>query len=357
MNKEFLINKLKEYSKLETKNKQKFNAEALERKSAIAFYQNYTREKILSLDADGLYEFFAPLWALKMWGNRHTKIDALVADNELDNLKALLAELLYGKDKLENRWDFFREKVKGVGPAIMSELLCKIYPNDNIIWNRKTHNAFLQLGINDVPKYESRLDGKKYIAFCNAAKQILKESTKTSISDMLHLDYFMWEMFDDNFSQQNASILIKRSSKLARTATKPDFDHNDIRDKISEVGAFLGFKASIERKVADGAIVDALWEATIGNMGRVIYVFEVQTSGSIDSLILNLIKAHSNKAVQGIVAVSDAIQLEKIKKEVSSTPLKDHLKYLDYTELLKIHEALQYATEKINQLGLVPAGF
>ena len=81
-------------------------------------------------------------------------------------------------------------------------------------------------------------------------------------------------------------------------------------------------------------------------MGRVIYVFEVQTSGSIDSLILNLIKAHSNKAVQGIVAVSNSTQQEKIKKEVYSTPLKNHLKYLDYSEVLKIHEALQYATEK-----------
>lgn len=49
-------------------------------------------------------------------------------------------------------------------------------------------------------------------------------------------------------------------------------------------------------------------------MGRVIYVFEVQTSGSIDSLILNLMKAKSNKAVQGIIAVSDIEQIEKIKK-------------------------------------------
>lgn len=119
----------------------------------------------------------------------------------------------------------------------------------------------------------------------------------------------------------------------------------------------MGFKASIEKKVADGAVVDALWEATIGNMGRVIYVFEVQISGSIDSLILNLIKAHSNKAVQGIVAVSDSIQLEKIKKEVKGTSLDNHLKYLDYTEILKIHKSLQYATEKINTLGLVPDGF
>ena len=40
-------------------------------------------------------------------------------------------------------------------------------------------------------------------------------------------------------------------------------------------------------------------------MGKVIYAFEVQTHGSIDSLILNLQKATNNFAVQAIVAVSD----------------------------------------------------
>ena len=65
--------------------------------------------------------------------------------------------------------------------------------------------------------------------------------------------------------------------------------------------------------VSAGSKVDAVWEATIGNMGRVIYVFEVQTKGSIDSLILNLLKSKKNAAVQGVVAVSDAKQLEKIR--------------------------------------------
>lgn len=353
---QLLSAKLNEYSRLESSDKQKFENEALERKDAIKFYKGFTKQKILNLDTDGIYEFLAPLWALKMWGNRHTKIDALIADNGLDKLKKLFAELLYGKDKLEKRWDSFRKNVHGVGPAIMSELLSKIYPKEFIIWNRKTNNAFLQLGINNIPRYESRLDGKNYVVFCDTAKEMLKESKKVGITDMLHLDYFMWEMFDDSIPLDSYTTP-EKTTTLKKSKKDSNFDHNDIRDKVREIGEFLGFKASIEKKVADGAVVDALWEATIGNMGRVIYVFEVQTSGSIDSLILNLIKAHSNKAVQGIVAVSDSIQLEKIKKEVKGTSLDKHLKYLDYTEILKIHESLQYATEKINTLGLVPDGF
>ncbi len=93
-------------------------------------------------------------------------------------------------------------------------------------------------------------------------------------------------------------------------------------------------------------------------MGRVIYVFEVQTKGSIDSLILNLLKSLNNSAVQGVVAVSDIIQLEKIKKHASSVgDLGNKLKYWDYKEVLDNHEALSAVNESINRLGLVPQGF
>lgn len=103
--------------------------------------------------------------------------------------------------------------------------------------------------------------------------------------------------------------------------------------------------------------MDAVWEATIGNMGRVIYVFEVQTAGSIDSLILNLMKSKNNKAVQGIVAVTDQKQIESIKKEVATLPLKNDIRYWDCEEVLRVHEALQFVNESINNLNLVPKSF
>lgn len=55
-----------------------------------------------------------------------------------------------------------------------------------------------------------------------------------------------------------------------------------------EIGELLGFESRAEVKIAAGAVVDAVWEAKIGNMGKAIYVFEVQSKGSIDSLLLNL---------------------------------------------------------------------
>lgn len=93
-------------------------------------------------------------------------------------------------------------------------------------------------------------------------------------------------------------------------------------------------------------------------MGRVIYVFEVQTKGSIDSLIVNLLKSLNNPAVQGVVAVSDSKQLEKIEDHAEGvTGLRDKLKLWDYKEVLDVHENLEYVNESINQLVLVPDGF
>lgn len=87
-------------------------------------------------------------------------------------------------------------------------------------------------------------------------------------------------------------------------------------------------------------------------------MFEVQTKGSIDNLILNLLKSLNNPAVQGVVAVSDNEQIDKIKAHARDVKeLSDKLKYWDYEEVLKVHESLQYVNESINQLKLVPQGF
>lgn len=66
--------------------------------------------------------------------------------------------------------------------------------------------------------------------------------------------------------------------------------HDEIKEKLVAIGELLGFDSRSEVKIATGAVVDAIWEAKIGNMGKAIYVFEVQSKGSIDSLILNLKK-------------------------------------------------------------------
>lgn len=354
MNNDLLLKSLSDFRKWIKQNPVEANLDQTSRKDLISNAQKYTKEKILNMSSDDIYDYLSPLWAMMMWGNKHYKIDKIIEDNGLDKLRKYLANLMYGSESIDKRWDEFRSSINGIGPAIMSELLCKTFPNDYILWNTKTINGFKYLQINELPRYDSTLDGKKYLYLSQIGKNILKFAHSkgfNEVNDMLNLDFFIWQELQkdtnlNNSKEQEIDIKSKKESM---------FVHNDIRDQIRDIGQFLGFDADIEKKVAAGAVVDAIWNVKIGNMGRIIYVFEVQTAGSIDSLILNLIKAKNNKAVQGIVAVTDAKQIETIKKEVQTVPtIRDEIKYWDYTEVLQVYDNLSSVNESINKLQLLP---
>lgn len=352
-----LVKYLTTFKKWFKANKMQAATEQNEREDIAAHIQSYNKEKLLNMSEEDLFNYIAPLWAMAMWGNKHYQVDKIIEANGMNLLREQFTNLIYGSSSIEKRWDEFRSKIKGVGPAIMSELLCKTYPNEFLIWNKKTYNGFRLLEVPELPRYEARLNGKTYAYLSAKGRDIVafaKENEYAEIFDMLTLNTFIWqELQISSDIETKADLSEELIPKNTKDAT---FIHNDIRDKIADIGSFLGFRSEIEKKIADGAIVDATWEVTIGNMGRVIYVFEVQTSGSIDSLILNLMKAKNNKAVQGIVAVTDQKQIEKIKKEIATLPIHGEVKFWDYTEVLKVHESLQYVNESINNLGLVPLG-
>ena len=174
--------------------------------------------------------------------------------------------------------------------------------------------------------------------------------------DLLIVDYMFWDIIypmakkENSLEKNEEEIIIEKDSK--------QFIHNDIINQIVEIGRWLGFESKSEVKIADGAVVYAIWQAQIGNMGKVIYAFEVQTHGSIDSLILNLQKSINNSAVQAIVAVSDEVQIEKIKKESKGIhSIEEKLKTWNYEEVIEMHDCLERSNEIINNLGLVPDSF
>ncbi|HFE32264.1 MAG TPA: hypothetical protein ENJ17_03015 [Gammaproteobacteria bacterium] len=316
------------------------------------------------MSEDEFYEYLARLWAMMIWGNKQYVVDKLIEDNGFDHLRNELAELVWGDVPLQERWDRFRTGIKGMGPAMMSEILCYVHPEQCMLWNRRAYVGMRYLGVENLPRYNYQLTGKRYVELSEEAKRIAEEMRARGIedADLLTVDYFIWDelQVEENLSQIHKSDQTGGEPAAAEVTDQAasEFIHNEIRDKLADVGKWLGFESKTEVKVADGSKVDTVWEATIGNMGRVIYVFEVQTKGSIDSLILNLLKALNNPAVQGVVAVSDAKQIETIKRHVAGVKdLREKLKYWDYTQVLQVHEALASVNESINSLGLVPQSF
>ena len=149
MNILLLSEHISQYKQWKIDNAVVYEKERQEQQEMIRMYQSYTREKILAMTKEDLYEYIAPLWAMLIWGNKSYVVDKLIADNTLPKLREQLANLLWGADVLSKRWDKFRKEIKGIGVAMMSELLTKTHPLDYLIWNRRTLVSFDYLASSD----------------------------------------------------------------------------------------------------------------------------------------------------------------------------------------------------------------
>ena len=289
-----------------------------------------------------------------MWGNKRFVVDKLIADNGFDALKKQLAELLYGIAQFEKRWNTFLKSVKGMGPSTISELLTYTNPNEYILFNKTTILCYSYLDVPDMPKYNYQYTGKKFAEVCAIAKEISAalKAAGAEDYDLLAVDYFLWDEVLPLAEKKEAPVTI-----TPKTASDSKSLHDEIKEKLVAIGELLGFESRSEVKITTGAVVDAVWEAKIGNMGKAIYVFEVQSKGSIDSLILNLKKAQSNAAVQAVVAVADVEQLAKIIRESVGVIDEKSLRTWNSDDVLAVYDSLARAHESINKLALVPESF
>lgn len=329
-----------------------------ERKERKKYYQSFTKDKIIAMTEDELLEYISKLWSMLIWGNKKYVVDKLIADNGFIPLKKQLAELLYGTSPVEKRWDLFLKSVKGMGPATISELLTYVNPQEYVIFNKTTILCFGYLDIPDMPKYNYQYTGKKYMEVCVIAKAIAQELKKFNAEDydLLAVDYFLWDEILPLAEKNSTEIPVSKSNKPS-TINDSKSLHDEIKEKLVAIGELLGFDSRSEVKITTGAVVDAVWEAKIGNMGKAIYVFEVQSKGSIDSLILNLKKAQSNAAVQAVVAVADEEQLAKIIRESAGVIDEKSLRTWNSEDVLAVYDSLVRAHESINKLALVPESF
>lgn len=356
MNQEKLNISIKEYLK---QIKKVGDIEAInERKERKEYYQSWSKEKIINMTEDEFVEYIGKLWSMIVWGNKKYIADKIIEVNGFENIKNMLINLLYGKEEIEKRWNRFYKNIKQIGPSSMSELLSYINPDEYVICNKVTCACFKYLEVPKVPIHNYQYTGENYKRLCDEAKKIKNKMLESGIDgvDLLIVDYMFWDIVYP--LSKNDDIIQKNDEKIIIENDDKQFIHNDIINQIVEIGQWLGFESKAEVKIANGAIVDAIWQAQIGNMGKVIYAFEVQTHGSIDSLILNLQKATNNFAVQAIVAVSDEKQIEKIKKESKGIhSIETKLKTWDYKEVMEMHDCLERSNEIINNLGLVPDSF
>lgn len=325
-----------------------FHEDQSERARRVDYFQRELPKQLDGLSETELVELIAELWASQIWGNKQYLAQKIISDNGIENVEAELKHLLDTSRPVGARYERFLKRVKGLGPASVTEILCSFQPDTCGIWNRKARDAIRILkldGYVNPDKYQ--LSAAEYETFNQVLSTVAEElrAAKFKDVDLLFVDFFLYEV---------------REAAEGPPAEPPEaFDHNEIRDLIQSIGVMLGFDADTEVLVGHGAKVDVVWRARIGNLGLVTYVLEVHKSGSMDSLLLNLQKAKSSPTVQKVVAVSDEAQLQKIKDESEGLPdeFRRALAFWRVAEVQKVAESIQSAMEVVNRLGLVQQTF
>lgn len=98
-----------------------------------------------------------------------------------------------------------------MGPATMSELLSYSNPDEYIIYNSATAEAFSYLDVPICSKYDYKCTGEKYLESCQHGKKISQYMATAGFHDvsLLAVDYLMWDELPSkgDTSKGNVSII------------------------------------------------------------------------------------------------------------------------------------------------------
>ncbi len=332
------------YEFLKTEKGRKWLEERLER--IEEFSKLLAKEALKGFTEADFIRIMSRLWANMLWANKQYPAERVLSNVKIEELRSRLSDLLWADKPLAQRYDEFRKAVKGMGPAQITEILSFINPTEYGIWNRRSREALKILGLeNIIPVKKYDLSGNEYERFNAILKEIaaILKSKEIPSPNLLDVDLFLYYV-----------VATAKKTETPEMETEEEFDHDEIKEMLLQIGQGLGFEVDSEVPLAPGTKVDVIWRAKIGNLGEVKYVFEVHREGSIDSLLLNLIKAQSDSTVQKIIAVSDEKRLNNIRREVSSLPqLSDRLIYWTVSEVKRAAELLGELKEIMEKLELV----
>jgi hypothetical protein len=333
------------------------DAALLERQSRIELYTSLLAPS--AIRGMGELEFgqvVSSLWASRLWGNKGYLVDKLIRDNGFTTLVDGLRNLLWGKGELSARFDAFRRSIRGMGTAMITELLAFVHPEMCAIWSDTTRGALEMLDVEFAALRKPQINGAEYAAYNELISAIRVELATHGFEDQDHLGvtYFLAVVWDTGREPPSAA-----ARPPVPRAFVEDFDHNEIVDQLVNVGQWLGFQAEKEKMVARGAKVDAIWQARIANLGVVTYVFEVQRRGSIDSLILNLQRAQNNPTVQRLIVVASEENIERIRQEIATLPesFRKSIGFMEVREALRAAELIGELSGIIGKLELVRSEF
>jgi hypothetical protein len=321
----------------------------VERQEKDEFFGKYFAEQeIDNLEEGTLRELIHILWAFNGWTNKDWLLEEMLRSG-LPQIREAFKKLLYSNTPIANRFDFVKKKVRMMGAACVSEILAHHDHERYPIWNSRSRQGLISLGISEsqLPK-SAQISGSQYATFCKLVQDVRSQivSKYPEFSDIFELDFLLYFV-----SLQD----LRPEKPITPPMAIEDFDHNTVIDQVLELGDGLGFEVQKEFSVMRGCRIDAIWRSRVANLGTIAYAFEVHRKGSRDSAILNLQRVKRDPTIQKVVVVSSRDELDRFRGEIASLDegFRTSVGYFEVQDLQRALDHLQGLKEILRTLGLL----
>ncbi|MBN1574177.1 MAG: hypothetical protein JW984_13350 [Deltaproteobacteria bacterium] len=314
------------------------------------FKKYFSKEGLLKLDEGTLREMIHKLWAFNSWTNKDYLLQEMLK-SDIQKIRDSFGYLLFSNEPIEKRFDLIIKNVRMMGAAAVSEILTHSDSSKYPIYNRRSKEGLIALGVSEkeLPK-SAAISGKQYKLFCdlvNAVKDKIINEFK-EFEDLFYLDFLLYYISMNVPDKKEGDVLVSEVSE--------DFDHDEVVDLVLKLGDGLGFDVDKEIKIAAGSRIDVIWKSRIANLGIIAYAFEVHRRGGRDSAILNLQKiVNRDPSIQKVIIVSNDTEIEKFRNEISSLSegFRKSVEYLRVEDLQSAINNLESLQEILNSLGLL----
>lgn len=337
------------------------------------FKEKLTQEKIKTLTASEFGEIYKNLWASNIWGNKDWYVEnKLLTPNSIEKIREELFKLLYGDSSIVERYNEFKNNIKGFGSSSLSEILHFVFPEKYCLWNDKPKTVLPYLGIDILPerffKYQISI-GEDYFECIQTLEVIKKELEKYGIKDFIDLDILFWHIFDDVLPRKKSSRR-KRKQKTVRKTVIPKVatikidSHQAAQYYLLELGNMLGYltytpdvsKTFNDRKLGDVATlkeippftgerdlksasnIDVIWFSEDENPRA---CFEVEHSTGISPGLNRLWQLKQYRVKFFIIASEE--DRGKFESEIMKNPyrtLREGFRFISYDELSRFFETV-----------------
>ena len=356
-----------------------------ERQDRISLYKKLlSRQNIESLEQKGFEKIIKSLWASAIWGNKDYLVNKIITASGLPKIRLELKELLYGSDKLENRFDRFKNNIKGLGPASITEILVFVDPKKYCLWNDKPKNVLPILGMDSLlPErvFKYSIIGKDYVKCNEVLKLVGNELEKNGFEavDFLDVDIFMWLLFEKEIEKpkRGPKPPKKEEFKEEIKIRVKEIEHVDAEALLLNIGNLLGYETytpdkqkrskRLNKVLKEIALLKEIPAFTYEDVLEIVKnidviwfkdeypecCFEVEHTTNVRDGLLRLYQISALKGIKFFV-VAPASVFPRFQKEILRKPfkeIKERYIFKTYEDLVKFFiEAIRYHKIKDNFL-------